>query len=429
MLVAQGRRTALAVSRWWAARASGATDRADALGLLALGLALLALDVGGVGPTSPVLDVPAPRAWQGALLLVATLLLASKRRCPVAVLVAVAVLGVVDALLGGGLGMYLVLFDALFAVAVHASVRARRCTQGVVGAGVLAGAAAAVVAGLTARDVVQVVLVLVAMFLTPFWWGGDVRRTEELARSEARRADLERERADLARAHADDAARIAALDRATAVQDERAGMARDLHDAVAGHLAAVAIHAEAALARPADPARDRTALRAVRAGALDALTEMRAMILVLRAGAGADDLPAPPGLDQVASLDVDLAGAGLPAVSAAVGQTAYRIAQEAVTNAHKHGSGRPVLTARTSGGSLHLEVRNPVPAPVGALRDLPRDLPSSSSGLASMRERAAVLGGGVTAGAEGDAWVVRARLPLDPAPAPIPGLAAGEVRS
>ncbi|QGQ18032.1 two-component sensor histidine kinase [Cellulomonas sp. JZ18] len=421
MLTALRSRAAAATRRWWVARASGATDRADALGLLLLGLVLLALDVGGVGPTVPVLDLPAPRWWQAGLLLVAVLVLVAKRRRPLAVLLAVTGLAVVDALLGGSLGMYLVLFDALFAVAVHGAPRVRRAVQGVVGGAVLAAAVALVVAGGSARDVVQLVLVLVAMFLTPFWWGGDVRRTEELARSEARRADLERERADLARAHADDVARIAALDRTSAVQDERRRMARDLHDAVAGHLSAVAIHAEAALAGRPDPDRDRAALRAVRAGALDALTEMRAMILVLRAGDDADDVPAPPGLDRVPSLDADVDPAALPVVSAAVGQTAYRIAQEAVTNAHKHGAGRPALTVRTDERTLHLEVRNAMPVVAAA-----SPVPSSSTGLTTMRERAATLGGTVTAGPEGDAWVVRAVLPLDPATDAGAAGAAGE---
>lgn len=457
MLTALRRHAAVATGRWRAARATGTTDRADAVALLVLGLVLLALDVGGVGPTERVLDVPGPRWWQAGLLLVAVLLLGVKRVRPVAVLLGVVALAVADTLLGGGLGMYLVLFDALFAVAVHATVRARRATQGVVGAVVTGAAVAGALAGWSARDVVQLVLVTVAMFLTPFWWGGDVRRTEELARSEAQRADLERqradlerERADLAAAHADDAARIAALDRASAVQDERTRMARDLHDAVAGHLSAVAIHAEAALAGGPDATRDRTALRAVRGAALDALTEMRAMILVLRAGADADDVPAPPGLDRVAALDVDVDPATLPAVGAAVGQTAYRIVQEAVTNAHKHGSGRPVLSLRTDGVTLHLEVRSALrpddddlapgdargraPASVGAVADgtgsaaAPAGvvggpapaavLPSSSTGLTTMRERAATLGGTVTAGPDGGAWVVRVALPLEPSAVP-----------
>ncbi len=420
VLTALRRHAATATGRWRLARASGATDRADALGLLLLGLVLLALDVGGVGPTTPLVDVAAPRWWQAGLLLVAVLLLVAKRRRPVAVLLAVVALAVADTLLGGALGMYLVLFDALFAVAVHAGARARRVAQGTVLVGAVAAAVAAVAAGWSARDVVQVVLAVVALFLTPFWWGGDVRRTEELARSEAQRADLEqqradleRERADLAAAHADDAARIAALDRASAVQDERTRMARDLHDAVAGHLSAVAIHAEAALAGAPDQDRDRAALGAVRAAALDALTEMRAMILVLRAGADADDVPAPPGLDRVAALDVDVHPAALPAVSAAVGQTAYRIVQEAVTNAHKHGAGRPSLTVRADGRTLHLEVRNAMPAAAP-----PHPVPSSSTGLTTMRERAATLGGTATAGPDGNAWVVRVALPLDPAAVP-----------
>ena len=172
------------------------------------------------------------------------------------------------------------------------------------------------------------------------------------------RADLERERADLAREVAADAIRIAELDRESAVREERARMARDLHDVVAGHLSAVAIHTEATLAS-ADTSRDRDTLRTVRAGALEALAEMRSMILVLRGRP--DPVTAPAGLARLDALvggrAVGRAGgrgrrrtppAPLPA---ATDQAAFRIVQESLTNAARHAPGSPVRGRPSAGAT------------------------------------------------------------------------------
>jgi len=391
------------------ARDDARSARRDSLALLLVGLFLLALDIRMVGTGEVLVDLPGgPRPWQAALLVVATSVLLVKRRRPVAVLVTVTALAAADACLSGSLGMYLVLFDALFTVAVRGSARARRVVLTALVSLVAAVPVATVAAGLRAQDVVQFTLAAVALLLTPWWWGADVRRSRDLATEQSRRADAEHARADLARAHADDVARIAALDRERAVQDERARMARDLHDVVAGHLSAVAIHAEAALAAPPDAARDRAALTAVRAGSLDALAEMRSMIVVLREGADADAATAPAGLAQVAALGLDVVGdvpAGLPA---AVDHAAFRVLQEAATNAHKHGSGRASVRFAVDDDALVLVVEN-------ALGGGPVDPAlTSSTGLRTMHERAATLGGRVDAGPRGDVWRVRARLPLRP---------------
>ncbi|GIG40700.1 hypothetical protein Cph01nite_24620 [Cellulomonas phragmiteti] len=393
----------------WTTREDPRSVRWDAVGLLLLGLFLLVVDVQTVGADQPLVDVPAgPRPWQALLLLVATSVLLAKRRRPVVVLVVVAGLALADAGLGGSLGMYLVLFDALFTVAVRAAARARAVVLGVLVGLVVAVPVATAAAGAAARDVVQLTLVAVALLLPPWWWGADVRRSLELAGEQSRRADAERARADLARAHADDVARIAALDRERAVQDERARMARDLHDVVAGHLSAVAIHAEAALAGPPQEARDRAALAAARAGSLDALAEMRSMILVLRQGADVDAATAPAGLARVADLDVDVVGdvpGGLPA---AVDQAAFRILQEAATNARKHGTGRASVRCTVDGDALDLVVENALPADAATVDPAL----TSSTGLQTMRERATALGGRVDAGPRAGTWRVHARLPL-----------------
>lgn len=392
----------------WLARDTPQAARSDSVVLLLVGLFLLVVDVQTVGPADALVAVPGgSRPWQVLLLVLGTSVLLVKRRRPVPVLVVVAALTVADSVLGGSLGMYLVLFDALFTVAVRASPPARRVVLAVLSGLVVAVLVTSVGVGMAARDVVQATLVAVALLLPPWWWGADVRRTLDLAGEQSRRADAERARADLARAHADDVARIASLDRARAVQDERARMARDLHDVVAGHLSAVAIHTEAALAGPPDEPRDRAALVAARTGALAALAEMRSMILVLRQGAD-DATTAPAGLARVADLDVDVVGdvpAGLPT---AVDHAAYRILQEAATNARKHAGARASVRCTTDGDALVLVVENPLTA------DAPTVDPAltSSTGLETMRERAAALGGTLTAGADGATWRVRACLPL-----------------
>ncbi|SFJ65659.1 sensor histidine kinase [Cellulomonas sp. KH9] len=401
-----------ALARWVRTPPRGpAADRAYAVALLVVGLVLLVLDVRMIGVDEPVADLPGGTLpWQVGVLLLATTALLHKRRHPVPVLAVVTVLLAVDVALGGSLGMYLVLFDALFTVARDAAPRARAVVLGVLVTLVLGVLVATVVVGASARDVVQLTLVAGSLLLPPWWWGSDVRRSQELTAEQSRRADAERARADLARAHAEDVARIAALDRDRAVQDERARMARDLHDVVAGHLSAVAIHAEAALAAPPDEARDRAALAAARAGSLDALAEMRSMILVLRAGADADAATAPAGLARVADLDVDVVG-GVPAhLPAAVDHAAFRILQEAATNARKHGTGRATVRFTAGGDDLEMVVEN-------ALRTdaLPVDPAlTSSTGLQTMRERATALGGTLTAAPTGTVWRVHARLPRRP---------------
>ena len=194
------------------------------------------------------------------------------------------------------------------------------------------------------RAAVVTFLQAVAIYGTPLWWASDVRQRTELA-------ELERERADLAQAVAADAIRIAELDRESAVREERARMARDLHDVVAGHLSAVAIHTEATLAST-DTSRDRDTLRTVRAGALEALAEMRSMILVLRGRP--DPVTAPAGLARLDALvaaarsagqEVVVVGAPPSPLPAATDQAAFRIVQESLTNAARHAPGTPVEVA------------------------------------------------------------------------------------
>jgi signal transduction histidine kinase len=410
-------------------------DRGVALLYLAAGLLLHGAGISVTGSAA------GPAGWgpPTALLIVACGALTAKRRHPVVVLLLAAACVVVSVPAGGSLGLLLVLVDALYCAEVNASARARRVLHGVVATLTVAAPAAVWTTGGDLRDALAAALQAVAVLVTPLWWGSDVRSRSELAASEAERASLERTRADLARAHADDVRRIADLDRDAAVREERAGMARDLHDVVASRLSAVAIHAEAALSGPPDAGRDRAALAAVRAESVASLAEMRSMILVLRGAElrdGADPwdgATAPAGLDRLGDLAatarergldvrVDATAPGLPAV---VDHAAYRIAREALTNAAAHGAagGRVALRVASDGSALEVEVVNGLPAagtpaPAGASVGAPAL--GSGTGLVSMAERTRALGGRFTAGPDaGDRWRVHAVLPLEPGAAEV----------
>ncbi|MFE1953192.1 MULTISPECIES: sensor histidine kinase [Streptomyces] len=237
-----------------------------------------------------------------------------------------------------------------------------------------------------------------------------------------------RDRAAAERLRAEQTALLAEVDRAQAVTAERARMARELHDMVANHLSAIAIHSTAALSID-DAATTRGALETIRENSVDGLAEMRRLIGILRDAGGDAEPVAAPTLDGLSAL-VDQARAnGLDAESAVTGSVdglpapvelaAYRIVQESLTNALKHASPGPV-TVEVDRTGEQVEVR--VTSPFGD-RDGPR-APGSGAGLVGMRERAALLDGSFSAGPEdspaGPVWRVRAVLPLT-RPAPLEG--------
>ncbi|WP_031171903.1 sensor histidine kinase [Streptomyces durhamensis] len=223
-----------------------------------------------------------------------------------------------------------------------------------------------------------------------------------------------RDAAEAARLRAEQTALLAEMDRTQAVTAERARMARELHDMVANHLSAIAIHSTAALSLD-EPRTSRDALAVIRENSVAGLAEMRRLIGILRDSGGDLEPAATPTLDGLAALvggaranglDVRL-DAGHGRVPAPVELAAYRIVQESLTNALKHAAPGPVgVTVRQADGTLHVEVTSPYRP-----GDTPR-APGSGSGLTGMRERAGLLGGGFLAGPENGVWAVRARLPL-----------------
>ncbi|MFF7748281.1 sensor histidine kinase [Streptomyces sp. NPDC007971] len=223
-----------------------------------------------------------------------------------------------------------------------------------------------------------------------------------------------RDAAEAAQLHAEQTALLAEMDRVQAVTAERSRFARELHDMVANHLSAIAIHSTAALSLD-DPKTSKDALAVIRENSVAGLAEMRRLIGILRDSSGDHEPAASPTLDGLATLvdgaranglDVTL-DTGHDSVPAPVELAAYRIVQESLTNALKHAApGRVHISLRQHSGALHLRVTSPYRP-----GDSPR-APGSGSGLTGMRERAALLGGSFTAGPEEDRWSVCAALPL-----------------
>ncbi|MEA3530843.1 histidine kinase [Nocardia sp. CDC186] len=331
-----------------------------------------------------------------------------RRRTPVAAMVAGLVPLAVDIRLGATVPVWIVYADLIYAAVLYAGRRASRITA------LAWSALSAVVVALTMAltgDLRAVAVALVAVFgfvATPIWWANSVRTHKEVAHAERTRAEA--------------LTLVAELDRRAAVADERTTMARDLHDVIAGHLSAIALHSEAALgvlARPdADPAVAGI-VRAIRANSVSALEEMRTMIGLLRSDDGAPEVAAPRTLAQLPILVDAARAAGISVrvhealdattLPSAVDQAAYRIVQEALTNAMKHAPGQEVsIDVRTGEQMLTISVRNRT-APARPSRSVAR---AGRRGLVNMRERAAALGGSLRAGNDAGHWEVLATLPL-----------------
>ncbi|MFD9725114.1 sensor histidine kinase [Streptomyces sp. NPDC059072] len=231
-----------------------------------------------------------------------------------------------------------------------------------------------------------------------------------------------REAAEAARLRAEQTTLLAEMDRSQAVAAERARMARELHDMVANHLSAIAIHSTAALSIDR-PETSRDALGVIRENSVQGLAEMRRLIGLLRDAGAEQEAAAVPSLDglealveqartngSASGLDFVLADERPPgrALPAPVELAAYRIVQESLTNALKHACPGTV-TVRVTRTDTALTVA--VDSPYGD-RPGPR-APGSGAGLVGMRERAELLGGEFEAGRSGESWRVRASLPAE----------------
>ncbi|SMH35842.1 Signal transduction histidine kinase [Rathayibacter oskolensis] len=311
----------------------------------------------------------------------------------------------------------LAIFVVLFGTGAAESRRVR--TAGAVSA--VVGSVVAVAYLVLAFDLVanttDVVLTVTATFsgllatLGLSWTVGLLSRSVRRAREgQSLRAEAERERARAQRE----------LD----AVGERNRIARDMHDVVAHSLAVVIAQADGARYLGASsPEQTDAALLTISSVARDALGDVRVLLAQLRHSQS--DGPQPAAHDLPALLD-SVSGAGaqvhaeldvdLDSVPRATGIALYRIAQEATTNALRHGRpGAPLDVAlRRDAGEIVLTVRNARCGDVGADAE-----PGEGHGLVGMHERAALVGGVLLAGPDGEDFVVDARLPAG-ATSPVP---------
>ena len=212
---------------------------------------------------------------------------------------------------------------------------------------------------------------------------------------------------------------------AHAARGERARIARELHDVVAHHISMIAVQAETArLTTPGLPAAGAQRLLSIGDTARAALTEMRRLLGVLREDAGTQgpDRRPQPGLPQLIELldeARDATGSGtrlivhgpVTALDPGVELTAYRIVQEALTNARRHAPGAAVdVELRYGEEALRLRIRDNGP---GASDHGVGPDPGPGHGLLGMRERAATVGGDLRTGpATGGGFLIEARLPI-----------------
>jgi signal transduction histidine kinase len=278
----------------------------------------------------------------------------------------------------------------------HAVLRAQT------GLAVTVGGAAIVVYDQAAHSFGE--LVFIPLLFGICWLAGFVvrERAEQAQVAEVRATQAERER--------DAAARIA-------VAEERARIARELHDIVAHAVSVMVLQVGAVRHKlPDSLAEDRAALTSVEQAGRTALAEMRRLLAAMRSDEDDIDLMPQPGLDALGSLAEEIGRAGLPVrlhvdgepfpLPAALDLSAYRIVQEGLTNALKHArASHADVTVCYGPDSLRTEVRDDG---IGAAAS-----DGLGHGLVGIRERVKIYGGEMTAEtASGGGFVLSTRLPL-----------------
>jgi signal transduction histidine kinase len=395
-------------------------DLAIAAGALVLGVVL--------HRTLPEVRIPVrPPAGEPAWLDLVPILIAAaaqtlRRTRPVAALVGgVAAIAAGPVLVGSvGLVVLIIVTDLLYCAVLYTAQRTSWLVVAAAGLTLLVAAGGGLAGGGLRTGLLT--LVNVGFLLgVPVAWGLEVR--------------WHRTRAEHAHRLAEQARELVTLQTAAAVAEERARMARDLHDVIAGQLSAIAIQSAAALNLP-DPDRD-TLLRvlgAVRRDSVASLAEMRAMIGLLRVDGATGDDPrtAPAGLDRLDEVLDRARAAGTPVTLddrrspehsgaepvAAVDLVALRVVQESLTNAMKHAPGRPArVVLGHADGTLVVEVHNDLPDPDDGAGSTARG-DGTGSGLLGLAERARAVGGRFVAGPQGRRWTARAELPSADRPVP-----------
>jgi len=355
---------------------------------------------------------PGPRPVHVAFMVAGTVPLLARSRWPLTTLLVVAVIGTVwvDAMYGLRADQppfqpYLVLLVVVYSAAAYTDGRQARAATVVVAVGI-ASSLPLLIAGAPVSNVVPPLIAT----LVAFGVGLAVARYRRTAESsQARNRELE--------AQQDEAAR-------RAVAEERARIARELHDVISHDVSLMVLQASVERrAADSDPTTAGQTLASIETTGREALAELRRMLGVLRHGD--DDAPRhpQPGLAQVPELIAAARAAGLRIrlqvqgdphpLPAGLDLAAYRIVQESLTNAAKHGPGHGVcVTIGYAPHDLELEVGDDGEG--SATTALPAILPSGGHGLVGMSERVALYGGVLEVGRSGatGGFRVRARIPL-----------------
>jgi len=340
-----------------------------------------------------------------ACALLLTLPLAARRRAPLAVALAFAATAALNAVLGGGLfageppPFASLLAGAVTFYALGAYAQERQAQIGAV-LGV-AGFWTAVIAN--GQIDPQSFLFSAGLIVATPWLLGRNTRSRTLRLALLQREQEQRER--------------------VAVGEERARIARELHDVVAHSVGAIVVQAQGARRMlDRNPDRAREALQTIEHTGHIALDDMRRSLGVLRRQGSDSPLAPQPGMDGLdglirqardSGLDVELISEGQHGpLPAGVDLSAYRIVQEALTNTLKHADSRHARIAiRYSDHQLELQISDD-----GAPGQAPSATHGTSGhGLTGMRERVALYGGELHAGHRPEGgFVVRASLPLSP---------------
>jgi signal transduction histidine kinase len=362
------------------------------------------LDLWGHAPAA--LHVVGGRGVLALLLVLAMLPLALRRRAPATMLLiaaaslAVAAVVVRDSAGGVPVEVFIAMLVAFYSVGAHCDDRRAP----------VVGALALVV--IAATDLARPGFFNGAHSARPAAWlafaiawlvGRDMRRRRgRVTDLESRAAQLEREREEKAQ---------------LAVSEERARIARELHDIVAHGVSVIVAQARAGPHLTDDPERANGVFRAIESSGREALVELRRLLGILRSDDQQLAIGPQPGLTSLTSLVEQVRASGLPVdlrvegepvhLPAGVDLSAYRIVQEALTNVVKHAHAT----------SAEVEVRYRPDALELAIVDDGRGAAVSANGtghgLIGMRERVALYGGKLDAGRrDGGGYSVRARLPL-----------------
>jgi signal transduction histidine kinase len=347
-------------------------------------------------------DIDAPWPMQIVFALGTTVPLVWRRRAPLAVMAvvfaSVAVSDMAYDIADNASSPFAGLLIATYASGAYTNRRDRWIAAAIIGVAVLAMAIA------NGEDVVGDILFIGGILYAVWGAATIVRSRQELAGAlAARTVELEHEREENAR---------------LAVAEERARIARELHDVVAHNLSIMVLQAGAERRAIGDERPQTTeALSAIEDTGRTAMAEMRRLLGMLRRSDDELALAPQPSLRYLDDLVSQVRDAGLPvdlhiegeprAVAPGVDLSAYRIIQEALTNALKHaGPARARVTVRYGDNELDIEITDDgsgaaTPAPAGG------------HGLVGMRERVALFGGDLAAGRRlSGGYVVRAKLPL-----------------